>query len=332
MSKYTTELRFICENYAGYDESTGLSNVDDVIEKSRSKVFDFDFPIFDESYRNILENKILMHYYTREIASETVGLWKFWLRTKMNEIMPYYNQLYRSATLEFNPFYDVDLTTDSQRVNNGQHSNTNVVNQNDSKEGTNGVDITTTGTHNESSQGSNMETNSSSNNGTEVLDRGESSNTNNTDGSKNDHWEYFSETPEGGINGIQNLNYLTTALHTTDDRDGSTSSSTNSTDIDSTTTVNNSGTSRTDGTDSRTGSSSDSGTENRDTEYSENGTLNRNTTDNGTIKNIEDYLHHVKGKSGGASYSKLLEEYRKTFLNIDMMIIGELKNLFIQLW
>ena len=328
MSKYTTELRFICENYAGYDESTGLSNVDDVIEKSRSKVFDFDFPIFDESYRNVLENKIIMHYYTREIASETVGLWKFWLRTKMNEIMPYYNQLYRSATLEFNPFYDMDLTTDYQKVDNGQHSNTNVVNQNDSKEGTNNVDISNTNTHNET----NTESGTSSNSGTEVLDRtdSESGSTNNTDGNKNDHWEYFSETPEGGINGVANLNYLTTALHTTDDKTGSTSSSTTSsdTDIDSTTTVNNSGTTRRDGS----GSSNDAGTENRDIEYSENGTLSRNTSDKGTIKNIEDYLHHVKGKSGGTSYSKLLEEYRKTFLNIDMMIIGELKSLFIQLW
>ncbi len=268
MSKYTTELRFICENYAGYDESTGLTNVDDVIEKSRSKVFDFDFPIFDESYRNVLENKIIMHYYTREIASETVGLWKFWLRTKMNEIMPYYNQLYRSATLEFNPFYDVDLTTDYQRVDNGEHSNTGTMAENSN------------------------ETGSSNNSST--------SNTSNTDGEKNDHWEYFSETPEGGINGVANLNYLTTALHTTDDKDGSVSSSNT--------------------------------TSNSETEYENNGTVNRNTSDSGTIKNVEDYLHHVKGKSGGASYSKLLDEYRKTFLNIDMLIINELKNLFIQLW
>jgi hypothetical protein len=127
---------------------------------------------------------------------------------------------------------------------------------------------------------------------------------NNTDGGKNDHWEYFSETPEGGINGVANLNYLTTALHTTDDRAGSTSSST--------------------GSNRSVGSN--------ETEYENSGTVTRNTSDSGTIKNIEDYLHHVKGKSGGASYSKLLEEYRKTFLNIDMMIIGELKNLFIQLW
>ena len=61
MSKYTTEVRFICETYAGYDESQGFSNVDDILEKSYSKVFDFDFPIFDEAYRSVLCRKRLMH-------------------------------------------------------------------------------------------------------------------------------------------------------------------------------------------------------------------------------------------------------------------------------
>ena len=87
MSKYTTELRYICEMYAG-GESKGYSDVNKVIQAAIPKVFDFDFPIFDEAYRNVLCTKILKHYYTREIAAETVGLWKLWLDTKMNEIMP----------------------------------------------------------------------------------------------------------------------------------------------------------------------------------------------------------------------------------------------------
>ena len=46
----------------------------------------------------------------------------------------------------------------------------------------------------------------------------------------------------------------------------------------------------------------------------------------------EEYLEHVKGKTPGASYSKLLQEYRETFLNIDMMIIDDLSDLFFGLW
>lgn len=124
MSKYTTEVRFICETYAGYDESQGFSNVDEVLEKSYSKVFDFDFPIFDETYRGVLCRKILMHYYTREISEETVGLWKLRLCTKMREIMPYYNQMYKSALLEFNPLYDTHVTTTNKGTRKNESGGT----------------------------------------------------------------------------------------------------------------------------------------------------------------------------------------------------------------
>lgn len=125
MSKYTTEVRFICENSAGLSESEGADNVDSILDRCWNKVFNFDFPIFDEDYRQVLCRKILKHYYTREIAHETVGRWKLALNTKLNEIMPYYNQLYKSELLEFNPFYDVELTrsregsgTSNKRSNN----------------------------------------------------------------------------------------------------------------------------------------------------------------------------------------------------------------------
>ena len=42
MSKYTTEVRYICEMAAG---STGEMSVTEVINKSWMHIFDFDFPI-----------------------------------------------------------------------------------------------------------------------------------------------------------------------------------------------------------------------------------------------------------------------------------------------
>lgn len=129
MSKYTTEVRFICENSAGLSKSEGADNVDSILDKCWNKIFNFDFPIFDENYRQVLCRKILKHYYTREIAHETVGRWKLALNAKLNEIMPYYNQLYKSELLEFNPFYDVDLTRSregsgtSNRTSNNRETN-----------------------------------------------------------------------------------------------------------------------------------------------------------------------------------------------------------------
>lgn len=60
--------------------------------------FDFqldEYPIFDENYRNTLNQNILYHYYENEIGFETAPLFRFYLKQKLNEIMPYYNELYR---------------------------------------------------------------------------------------------------------------------------------------------------------------------------------------------------------------------------------------------
>ena len=146
MSKYTTEVRFICENSAGLSKSEGADNVDSILDKCWNKVFNFDFPIFDENYRQVLCRKILKHYYTREIAHETVGRWKLALNAKLNEIMPYYNQLYKSELLEFNPFYDVDLTRKregsgtSNRTSNNTETNSGTSKNVSSGSGTSNTD------------------------------------------------------------------------------------------------------------------------------------------------------------------------------------------------
>lgn len=146
MSKYTTEVRFICENSAGLSKSESADNVDSVLDKCWNKVFNFDFPIFDENYRQVLCRKILKHYYTREIAHETVGRWKLALNAKLNEIMPYYNQLYKSELLEFNPFYDVDLTRSregsgtSNRTSNNRETNSGTSKNVSSGSGTSNTD------------------------------------------------------------------------------------------------------------------------------------------------------------------------------------------------
>ena len=97
MSKYTTEVRFLCESEAGLINSEGFNSIATVLTEAAPKIFNFDFPIFDETYRTPLEVKILRHYYTREICEETVGLWKLRLQDKLNMIMPYYKRMIYSA-------------------------------------------------------------------------------------------------------------------------------------------------------------------------------------------------------------------------------------------
>ena len=86
------------------------------------------------------------------------------------------------------------------------------------------------------------------------------------------------------------------------------------------------------GTDNVSTTTNAENTENKNTETNGNNSTNVNGNVSSTLTNTEDYLETVQGKNGGSSYSKLLTEYRETFLNIDMMIINELEELFMQLW
>lgn len=56
------------------------------------------------------------------------------------------------------------------------------------------------------------------------------------------------------------------------------------------------------------------------------------TADNSVSHSKSETTNKVTGKSGGVSYSRLLMEYRQTFLNIDMLIVDELEELFMQIW
>lgn len=283
MSKYTTEVRFICETAAGLKDSAGYTSVNKIITAALPKVFDFDFPIFDETYRSLLETKILKHYYTREIGLETVGLWKLKLDTKLNEIMPFYNQLYKSALLDFNPLYDVDLTRDHKLTKKETAKQTENANINTNETGS---QINDSNTNIVNTTGSTSEETASA---------------------TKQHYDKYSDTPQGSLVNVQNDTYLTNArmINDTDAQTGKT-------------TV--------------TGDDKSDGTTHATTDTNTSADTTRDSNVNRNVDTLDDYLEHVRGKNGGASYSAMLNEYRTTFLNIDMLVINELSDLFFNLW
>ena len=92
--------------------------------------FDFkmnNYPIFDENYRETLNNNILNHYYENEIGFETAPLFRFYLNQKLNEIMPYYNELYKVQKKLINDnllLNNVNLTEELKGRNTTQTSST----------------------------------------------------------------------------------------------------------------------------------------------------------------------------------------------------------------
>lgn len=261
MATYTTQVRTLVENH--FD--LGLKN----------------YPIFDEHYREALNEKIIKHYYFREIGFETAGLFKFYLNQTMLEIMPYYNQLYKSELLEFNPFYNVDHELRSDKANN------------------------LTSSRADSTQSHGDATNDTSQSGmqTDTNSRNASDRTTQETKDKNVH----SDTPQGllSIDNIDDEVYASTADYNKGENENNSNSNENSLH---------------------------SGiTENRQTGTNSND-LTMQSSGNSMQNGIENYISHVVGKEGTETYSEMLNKFRDTFLNIDMMIIKELENLFMNVF
>ena len=301
MSKYTTEVRYICEHEAGYTESKGANDVDTVIANSWNKIFTTNCTFFDNDYRSILCSKILKHYYLREIGAEVVGIWKLWMNTKLEEIMPYYNQLYQSALLEFNPFNDVNYTKRHDGTNSGSS------NVQGSKSGTHGV----TSTDTKSGTDSSTFTGRTTDTGTVTDERDIVSS--GTD-SKTDR---YSDTPQGTISNtdLEGNSYLTNVRMIGDTTHSTTAD-------DNTETRNLAGT--TNNTENITHSLTDN--------FTESNTISETNTTGTTTSSTDAYIEAIAGKMNTTPYSELLSKYREPFLNIDMMVIEEFDELFLGLW
>ena len=122
MSKYTTQLRYICESKAGLTASS--DDYAAVIDASYDKIIHPDVALYDPAYAPVLYKKIIKHYYFDEIAHETAARFIMRLNLKLEEILPYYNKLYESALLDFNPLYDVDYTRSGTKSDDGTNDQT----------------------------------------------------------------------------------------------------------------------------------------------------------------------------------------------------------------
>lgn len=80
------------------------------------------YPIYDENHRTELNEKIIRHYALREIGQETAQQFIFYLGMTMAEIMPYFNERYKTLDMEYNPLQSVDMTTDSENGSESQSS------------------------------------------------------------------------------------------------------------------------------------------------------------------------------------------------------------------
>lgn len=101
---------------------TSTSTDLDTLFNVGQQLFD-KYPIWSEGYRETLNKKILSHFFMREIGYETVAMWRFALNRKLNEIMPYYNDLYKVAIQIDRPLsnYDGTIKLDGKTTQTGNN-------------------------------------------------------------------------------------------------------------------------------------------------------------------------------------------------------------------
>lgn len=269
MSYFTTQLKDVMNVMTGekYNPER-VSDMSSLIIESIPEIFTY-FPLWDENYREVLCSKILAHFYFHEIGYETVPLFLFQFNRKLNEIMPYYNDLYKTQVHDLNEILDIDMrerygerkksnenasetrkdsgnkgsntdtsearqndlnaentqktdTTDVKNINENQKENLGIERESGETKTTtdtiNTKDATTFGkkvTHeydsdNTNKYGSEQTTDYGSQDKTTYNNSLNQTGTISTSGSTDDT-DKFSDTPQGGLNGIASDTYLTNA-------------------------------------------------------------------------------------------------------------------------
>ena len=296
-----------------------------------------DYPIFDENYRDILNKKILDTYWFREIGFETPGKFNWYLDTTLRNIMPYYNQLYQSELLKINPLYTMDLSEN--------YAGKDDITSNTTADST--ANTTNTGTNIQDADTTQSTSNTTVTDGVNVSDRKQTTLTDGkttTDVTQHDLGGGTKTQTDQGISvgSIPPGDDISLAALTSD----TWASSANRKDftVEDVTTTDMTINTDTTGTQHNTVSDSGKITSTDDTTVTDNGVVETNAkqtstlnsaTDstfnnvlNGTTNKIEDYLKTIKGTMN-ISQSELLMKYRKTFLNIDLLIIKDLNDLFL---
>lgn len=76
------------------------------IQEAAKSIFNFDYPFYginqteQDMNRIAFQNQFIEHNIMREIGAETPELWQLFLRSRLNDIMPYYQQLYKTTLFE----------------------------------------------------------------------------------------------------------------------------------------------------------------------------------------------------------------------------------------
>lgn len=304
MAQYTMELRTIAEN---------------------QPIFDFYYPFYDEKKRPEFEEAFIRHFYFREICCDEPARFLWFLRDKMTTVFPYYNELLRTATIEYpleNPYNLTETYTRKSDSADKSNAASYSVGRSENEQETS---VNSTGNTNHT--GSDTETSSGER---ENARRGTITKTvDATSETTSDKLQKFLDTPQGKTD-FANADYLTNMTN----------------DIEESATENKSTEASTDNT---TDTETSSGTRNaqnnsqtaQETSSTETATgMQRTTADTNTRseaigQRTEEYTLHRYGNIGANPASYEIDAHintQKTLKNIYQMFFDACEDLFMMVY
>lgn len=292
------------------------------------------YELFNPTYRDTLNMKIVKHYYFHEIGFETAERFVFEVNRKMDEIMVKYNQLYKSQ-IDINPLVnfrkltniaetsdDKENETINSTIDNSENENINIVGSDSESEVLNTVGTRNDELQNDTSANRDM---SKSTSGTQdTLNENDLTNTGKVKDVKSDtptslildgEIEGDVYASEASVNDTTNATNQTTTQNIAENQIEDTNEKDSTTQTQSTTSDLTSDTSKV----------NDRLSNNDTTRIKDGNVTNDSSRDN---KKSSSRNQYINDEGITISESELLMRYRETFLNIDLDIINELRTMF----
>lgn len=81
------------------------------------ELFDFPYDFDDQDFKKELEQHVIDHFYFHEIGQETPERFKHVFRTKWLAMIDYYNKLYNTTLLKYDPLTNYSMEEKHKRLN-----------------------------------------------------------------------------------------------------------------------------------------------------------------------------------------------------------------------
>lgn len=358
MATYTMPLKEIIEQPTQNRDDLTLKQK---IEVGRVNLFKgMEYELFNDLYRREFETKFIRYFYNKEIGFETEGLFKFELETWLQINMPYYNQLFESELLKYDP-----LTNISMRVDQNLKQDTTQDTTQDTKQDSKDKSTTESSfehhkdrdvlTDSESHSTQNVKGNSETDSTQDTTNKSKTNSTSDatTDTDSNTKQDAFnrvikSDNPDSRLylssnEGSGVIEYANNIDETLDKSTGNTTTNSQTKDTSQSTT---------DTTDNTTGHTETNDTQDTKSDTNENSkTDDTETTDgwdrsetnatgeivgniigNNVGNKVEDMFNERYGKEGTVTYQQMIKELRETFIRIERQIFKEMSELFMLLY